>query len=134
MNDNVSDTTEITSFVITNYGVYYFDSDIITGIEDQKNERLPIAFKLGQNYPNPFNPTTKIKYSTPSSVESHLDAYVQLKVFDILGREITTLVNEKKQPGEYEVEFNASNLPSGVYFYQLQAGDFVQTKKMLLLK
>ena len=133
-NNILQDTMKTTSFIVTNYGVYFFETDIVTDVEDVNSKINPSKFTLEQNYPNPFNPTTKIKYSTPSSVESHLDAYVQLKVFDILGREITTLVNEKKQPGEYEVEFNASNLPSGVYFYQLQAGDFVQTKKMLLLK
>jgi len=85
-------------------------------------------FSFEQNYPNPFNPSTKISWQSP--VGSHQT----LKIFDILGNEIATLVNEYKPAGKYEVEFNAANLPSGVYFYQLKAGSFVETKKMVLLK
>ena len=94
---------------------------------------LPSGYKLYQNYPNPFNPTTKIKYSIPS-VGTSLMKFVQLKVYDILGREVTTLVNKQQQPGNYEVEFNASNLSSGVYFYQLSTENIHLTKKLLLLK
>jgi hypothetical protein len=98
-------------------------------------EQLPIEFSLSQNYPNPFNPSTKIKYSVPF-VETHRDAslLVTLKVYDVLGNEIETLVNEEKAAGNYEVNWNAVNLPSGVYFYQLKAGSFVEIKKMVLLK
>lgn len=85
-------------------------------------------FALRQNYPNPFNPSTQISYSTPRQ------GNVELKIYDVLGREISTLVHEKKQPGEYTVEWNAVNVPSGVYFYRLVAGDFVQTKKMILMR
>ncbi len=106
---------------------------IVTDI-DLENNKIPTEYALYQNYPNPFNPTTTIKYSIPSSVETHRNASVQLKVYDLLGREVATLVNEEKQPGEYEVEFNAANLPSGVYFYQLKAGSYTATKKFLLLK
>jgi photosystem II stability/assembly factor-like uncharacterized protein len=96
-------------------------------------------FSLSQNYPNPFNPVTKIKYQIPLSPtllkgESEAGGFVILKVYDILGREVATLVNEEKPAGEYEIEFNAANLPSGIYFYQLQAGQFLETKKMILLK
>jgi photosystem II stability/assembly factor-like uncharacterized protein len=87
-----------------------------------------INYLLLQNYPNPFNPTTKIRFSILHS------SNVILKVFDILGREVATLVNEEKPAREYEVEFNAANLPSGIYFYQLNAGNFSETKKMVLLK
>lgn len=89
---------------------------------------LPLDFELKQNYPNPFNPTTTIKYqiSQPS--------FVALKVYDILGNEVATLVNEEKFVGSYEVEFNSAGLSSGIYFYQLQASSFTQTKKMILLK
>jgi hypothetical protein len=83
---------------------------------------------LDQNYPNPFNPNTVIKYSIPEVSK------VMLKLYNLLGEEMATLVNEEKVAGYYKVEFNAATLPSGVYFYQLRAGDFVQTKKMLLLK
>jgi|GEM_PF-1936825 len=95
----------------------------------------PLYFALYQNYPNPFNPSTKIKYSIPF-VETHRDAslLVTLKVFDILGNDIETLVNEEKAAGAYEITWYAGNLPSGVYFYQLKAGNFTETKKMLMLK
>jgi len=83
---------------------------------------------LEQNYPNPFNPTTKINYSIKEK------GNVELKIFDLLGSEIVTLVNEEKAPGNYEVFFDASNLSSGVYLYTIKAGSFVQTRKMLLMK
>jgi hypothetical protein len=85
-------------------------------------------FALDQNYPNPFNPSTKIKYEIKEK------SNVELKVFDLLGREIATLINEEKPVGNYEIDFNASRLSNGVYFYRLQAGAFVQTRKMILLK
>ncbi len=97
---------------------------------------LPTEYKLEQNYPNPFNPTTKIRYSIPN-VETHRDASLRnviLRIYDILGNEVTTLVNEQKEPGYYEFEFNASQFASGVYIYRFQAGSFVSTKKMMVLK
>jgi len=100
--------------------------DNTTSVEFDKENIL--TFKLEQNYPNPFNPTTKINYQIPAS------SFVTLKVFDVLGSEIVTLVNEEKPVGSYEVEFNAVEFPSGVYFYQLHAGNFIQTKKMVLMK
>ncbi|MDZ7766264.1 MAG: T9SS type A sorting domain-containing protein [Melioribacteraceae bacterium] len=103
---------------------FYFDT--ITKVN--YNEEMSPTFSLSQNYPNPFNPTTSIEYQV-SSIEK-----VSLKVYDILGREIKTLVNEVKSPGSYDVQFDASQLASGVYFYRLTAGDFVQTKKMILLR
>jgi hypothetical protein len=106
---------------------YWADSlQVVVDVEDEIN--IPIEFALEQNYPNPFNPSTKIKYSVPQS------SYVLIKVFDILGNEIETLVNEEKQSGTYGLTWSAANLPSGVYFYQLRAGDFIQTKKMVLMK
>ncbi len=95
-------------------------------------------FYLHQNYPNPFNPVTKIKFTIPQA-DSPLPGVtrgglITLKVYDILGRKITTLVNEAKQPGTYEIEFNAEGLPSGVYYYQLKSGSFIETKKMIILK
>ena len=115
-----------------------------TSINDKSNE-LPTEFNLSQNYPNPFNPTTKIKYSIPltrSPLQGGARGWlVALKVYDVLGREVATLVNETKQPGNYEVEFNTKNLSTGIYFYKLkatpiggQAGEFIQTKKIILLK
>jgi len=93
----------------------------------------PLSFSLFQNYPNPFNPVTKIKFDIPSNVKRQT-ANVKLIVYDILGKEIQTLINEQLQSGMYEVTFDGSNLPSGVYFYQLRVGDFVGTKKLILLK
>ena len=95
---------------------------------DNKNPSPPKDFYLKQNYPNPFNPSTKIEYSIPK--QSH----VIIKVFDLLGREVTTLVNEDKPAGNYNVEFIGSNLPSGIYFYRMEAGNYSSTKKLLLLK
>jgi len=89
-------------------------------------------YKLEQNYPNPFNPSTKIRFSIPD-LGTGLAMSV-LKVYDILGNEVTTLVNEQKQPGYYEVDFNASQFASGVYIYRLQSGTFTSTKKMMMLR
>ena len=100
--------------------------DIITSVEE--DNQLPTEFSLEQNYPNPFNPSTKIKYLIPQS------SNVVIKVFDVLGNEIETLVNEEKPVGSYEVVFDAAKLPSGVYFFQLKASTFVETKKMILMK
>lgn len=94
----------------------------------QNINTIPYEYTLFQNYPNPFNPVTTIKYEMPNA------GIVTLKIFDILGREVTTLVNEQKQPGKYDVQWNASNNSSGLYFYRIQAGKFVETKKMVLLK
>ena len=95
----------------------------------------PDKFELSQNYPNPFNPATIIKYSIPAvAVGNEIFLPVQLKVYNVLGREIITLVNKEQSPGTYTVTFNAENFPSGLYFYKLTAGSFSQTKKMLLLK
>jgi photosystem II stability/assembly factor-like uncharacterized protein len=102
-------------------------SELVSSVEDFNNI-VPTNFNLYQNYPNPFNPTTKIKYSVPQTSQ------VQIKVYDVLGNEIETLVSEEKSAGTYELIWYAVNLPSGIYFYQLIAGSFVQTKKMILLK
>jgi hypothetical protein len=88
----------------------------------------PAQYALSQNYPNPFNPSTTIYYALPEA------AYVELIVYDVLGNEVSTVVNEEKPAGINEVEWNASNVPSGVYFYQLKSGQFVETKKMVLMK
>ncbi|MCJ7553749.1 MAG: T9SS type A sorting domain-containing protein, partial [Ignavibacteriaceae bacterium] len=99
---------------------------IVTGIEDEI--QVPLTFSLEQNYPNPFNPTTTIEYQIPEM------SFVTLKIYDVLGSEVATLVNEEKSVGTYELNWNAANLPSGVYFYRIQAGSFIETKKMVLLK
>ena len=92
------------------------------------SEEIPDGYVLGQNYPNPFNPVTIIKYSIPRS------SHISLKVFDVLGNEIATIVNGMKQAGNYAVSFNGKSLASGVYVYQLKADGFTGTKKFVLLK
>jgi len=104
-----------------------FTGDVIV-VSAEDEEFIPIELALEQNYPNPFNPSTSIQY-TISDMQ-----FVSLKVYDILGNEVATLVNSEKPAGVYEVEWNTSNVPSGVYFYQLKTGSFVQTKKMILMK
>ena len=104
------------------------NSDFVGYTDVTENVITPETFSLSQNYPNPFNPTTVIKYSLPEVTN------VKLKVYDMLGREIKTLVNQEQSAGVYNVEFNASNLSSGVYFYRIEAGNFVASKKLLLLK
>jgi hypothetical protein len=99
----------------------------LTGIV-WNQQSAPTAYKLSQNYPNPFNPVTKINYALPKS------GFVTLKVYDMLGREVVSLVNENKVSGNYSVDFNASSLTSGVYFYRLEVNGFVDTKKMMLIK
>jgi hypothetical protein len=94
----------------------------------RKEAKNPKTISLCQNYPNPFNPTTTIKYQIPEI------SFVTIKVYDILGNEIATLVSEEKPAGSYDVEFIGDELPSGIYFYQLEAGNFIETKKMVLLK
>jgi hypothetical protein len=108
----------------------------LTNVED--NSSRPEEFTLYQNYPNPFNPSTKIKFTIPSNVKRET-SNVSLKVYDVLGNEVAVLVDEEKPAGIYEVEFGSHsgevrNLTCGVYIYQLTAGNFSQTKKMILLK
>lgn len=107
-------------------GIVYGDTTL-TDIDDDDNG-IPTSYKLEQNYPNPFNPTTKISWQSPvADIQT-------LKVYDVLGNEVATLVDEFRNSGIYEVDFDASKLSSGVYFYQLKAGDFISTKKMILIK
>ncbi len=100
---------------------------VISGVSDRENE-IPTTYTLGQNYPNPFNPTTTINYQLPT--QSH----VTLKVFDVLGREVATLVNRVEEPGYKSISWDAQSVPSGVYFYRLQTNSFIETKKLLLLR
>ena len=99
----------------------------VTGIENNFSG-LPNNFKLLPNYPNPFNPATSIRY------EVSKDAFVTIKVFDVIGNEVRVLVNDERSPGRYEIKFSADALPSGIYICKMQAGDFLQTQKMILLK
>ena len=113
-----------------------FDGTFAYSSEIEVEVKAPNVFSLEQNYPNPFNPTTKIKYTIPASPKSSPKerTLITMKIYDILGNEVATLVNEEQAPGVYEVEFEGTGLPSGVYFYQLMAGSFIETKKMVLMK
>ena len=107
-------------------GVFRF-SQSATSVH-QSSEGMPLSFSLSQNYPNPFNPSTKIDFSVPTGT------FVSLKVYDLLGREVAMIVSEALTPGSYQVTFNGASVASGTYFYRLQAGEFVQTKKLVLQK
>jgi len=112
-------------------GVVYGDTSMLTGINQLSNE-IPAQFFLSQNYPNPFNPVTKIRFQIPSAGSGHYHSV--LKIYNSLGHEVKTLINESLPPGTYEVDWDASNYPSGIYFYELTSGGFIQTKKMVLIK
>jgi hypothetical protein len=114
------------------YWVFKAGADI-RPVSGSGNE-LPGKFSLAQNYPNPFNPTTKIKFSIPAALSTGEGSGVRLLVYDILGREVATLVNSKLKPGTYEVDFDGSNYASGIYFYKLVFGEYNETKKMVILK
>ncbi len=114
-------------------GTVYGDTTVVS-VEDE-TPNLPKEFHLSQNYPNPFNPTTIIKYSIPNVARSEASQNkIVLKVYNVLGKEIATLVNEEKPPGTYEVTFNAAGLPSGVYLYRLTTGNLSYVKKLILIK
>ena len=126
------DTVTINNFQVNSGNLTELNIQLnssIVSIDDKKNKtNSPDKYVLFQNYPNPFNPTTNLKYQIPEL------SFVTLTVYDVLGNEIANLVNEEKPAGSYEVEFGAVNLPSGVYFYQLRTGSFIESKKMILLK
>ena len=121
-----------TLYTATSFSIYEVTSSSITeilNIVSVDNEiTFPAEYILLQNYPNPFNPATTIRYQLPER------SFVSIKVFDILGKEVATLVNEEKPVGSYEVQFKGNSLTSGIYFYQLKAGDYSETKKMIFLK
>ena len=104
-----------------------------TNIDSDFKKNIQNSFRLYQNYPNPFNPTTIIKYAIPLT-ESVAYQFVELKIYDIIGNEISTLIEKEQGPGIYQVEFDASQFPSGVYYYQLKSNTFIQTNKMILIK
>ena len=110
------------------WGMSMFKTTTSTFVSVDELKFEPTSFSLEQNYPNPFNPDTKIKYSVPQT------SMVKIIIYDVLGNEIETLVNQEKSTGDYEVEFDGSKLSSGVYFYQLRVGNFIETKKMVLLR
>jgi len=106
----------------------YFDRySAVTGISHNGNE-IPAVYTLGQNYPNPFNPNTKIEFSIPK------DGFVSLKVYDVLGREVASIIDKDFKAGSYTVDYDAAKLSTGIYFYTLTSGNFIETKKMILVK
>jgi len=122
-------TGEYYNEVTNNYDIWLLNFDPeITGVENDVQAQIPTTTILEQNFPNPFNPVTEIRYSVPQR------SYVEIKVYDILGKQVTILLNEEKPAGTYELNWYAQNFPGGVYFYQLKAGSFLDTKKMILLK
>ena len=125
--ENFTDIFYIYSNSIDNE-LYEVDVSGIGLSTDVQEETAPSSFQLYQNYPNPFNPSTTINYSIPKK------EFVLLKVYDVLGKEIATLVNEEKRQGSYSAKFNGNNLSSGVYFYKIESGNFTKVNKMLLLK
>jgi len=129
-------TTEI-DLMLVGGGIYFLpglQSKIIAGITEVHDDySVPAEFNLFQNYPNPFNPSTKIRFAI-SNVITGYNSRTSLKVYDILGNEIITLINKNLPAGEYEITFDASELSSGVYFYQIKAGSLVVTKKMVLIR
>lgn len=118
---NPSDSVNFTTATI-------IEAELSPASAEQINNFVPDNFQLEQNYPNPFNPTTTIRYALPEV------SFAMIKVYDMLGNEVITLINEEQAAGNYEVDFNATGLSSGMYFYTLKAGNFVETRKMLLLK
>ncbi|MFI5211794.1 MAG: T9SS type A sorting domain-containing protein, partial [Ignavibacteria bacterium] len=116
------------SFNIQGNGRYTaIEGSGVIGIEPISGE-IPVNYRLSQNYPNPFNPATKISFSIPNS------EFVQLSVFDILGREVSVILSQNLKAGSYAADFNASSLTSGIYFYRLTAGNYTETRKMTLVK
>jgi hypothetical protein len=116
------------TFPVTEIHTDLLISYTVTGLNDEVTNQPPVNFLLSQNYPNPFNPSTKISYQLPES------GNVTLNIYDVLGNELAALVNDYKPAGNYDVDFNAVGLPSGVYFYRLTAGSFTETKKLILMK
>jgi len=128
--------TDVTahSFPIVKYRLKSIDNDGSFQYSDVIEVNAgPLSYELSQNFPNPFNPTTRIKFTIPS-VGKQNTVSIKLKVYDILGNEVATLVDEEKEAGTYEVEFSAANLASGIYIYRLQTAEFIDTKKMVLLR
>ncbi|MGB5895937.1 MAG: T9SS type A sorting domain-containing protein, partial [Ignavibacteriaceae bacterium] len=110
------------------WAAFSYSLDGVVSSVEILEENIPVGFSLAQNYPNPFNPSTIINYSVPQT------APVRIKVFDITGSEVAVLVNEVKNPGNYQIIFDAYNIASGVYFYQMSAGEFISVRKMSILK
>ena len=140
--DNVDSYGKFSGIAVDQFGQIYVtgtniegDTSIITTLKytdiavSVREERgsTPMSFALAENYPNPFNPSTTIRYELPQK------GFVTLKVYNLLGQEVATIVNQKPEAGSYQVQFDGTGLASGVYFYRVKAGDYVESKKLLLL-
>jgi hypothetical protein len=112
----------------SNTALLKFSEPVLVSVQERRTDSIPAKFSLEQNYPNPFNPETTISYEV--SRRSH----VVMKIFDLTGREVASLVDEVKEPGSYQVQWDARSMASGVYFYRLEAGSFKQTRKMTLVR
>ncbi|PKL83101.1 MAG: hypothetical protein CVV24_06740 [Ignavibacteriae bacterium HGW-Ignavibacteriae-3] len=123
--NKTNNTVTFSSNQVSNY--FILTSNSVTGVESNNNE-IPVGYYLEQNYPNPFNPTTNISYSLP------LAGNVVLKIYDIMGQEVKTLVSGFKEAGHYQITLDAGSFSSGVYLYRLQIGTFMTTKKFILMK
>ena len=121
----ISDVTDENVFDISD-GIFTIEP--ATSMEDEDNKLIPDNYSLSQNHPNPFNPTTKIKYGLPEA------GLVTIRVYDVLGNEVAILVNDRMEEGRYEVTLDASSLSSGVYIYHMRVNDFIDAKKMILLR
>ena len=114
--------------IYNNYAVFWYCGDFYVSIADAINDQIPQKYELFQNYPNPFNPSTTIRYALPEA------SHVKLEIYTLLGKRVTTLLNEFKAPGVYKVNFKAATLSTGFYIYKIQAGHFQSAQKMLLTK
>jgi hypothetical protein len=119
-------TRQSNTQIVSGFLANTLSSPLVVGVQNE--HALPLTYSLAQNYPNPFNPTTTIRFEVPAEV------HVALKVYNVLGQEVLVVVDEVKQPGRYDVRVEASALSSGAYFYRLRAGDFVETRKFVLLR
>jgi hypothetical protein len=128
----VMSTTDITLRGCVINSILSGDTSVLVGVQSISTE-IPESFSLYQNYPNPFNPSTKIKFEVPRVGAQYIEP-LQLRVYNSLGQQVAVLVNEQLQPGTYEVEWNAAEYPSGAYFYRLEAGNYAESKKMLMIK
>lgn len=127
LNDTTIEAVSVTATSVSGNTSEFSSLELITDVENQ-DETIPTEFSLKQNFPNPFNPATKINFSIPKS------GNVSLKIYDLLGREVAELINTEMQPGNYSYDFNAGQLSSGMYFSKIEAGQFSQMRKMMLLK
>jgi hypothetical protein len=128
----------LTNYSQINYSIEQGRFDNLTTIDEEKTNSTPTGYHLFQNYPNPFNPSTTIKFTVEQVIQSHpvgTNAIpVSLTIYNLLGEELRTLISEKMNPGSYEIEFDGSQLASGIYYYKLSTPEYSETKSMVLLK